>query len=122
MKDAADLDKLHQANDLGIPEFTHKGGDPARRKVLEENYRMREGLDPGPRNFGSSDGFGRVALRIPEFDYPFIRAMFPDIGAPDATTRTKGWQAFCRSPLSEKYKVDRKSRGRNASRGLIRVT
>ena len=109
--DPENLDKLHQGKAFGVPEFTHKGGDPKRRAILESNHRMREGLDPGPRNFGDSDGFGRVALRIPEFDYPFIRAMFPDIGAPDSTTRTKGWQAFCKSPLSEPYKVDRKLRG-----------
>ncbi len=100
----------NQASELGLPDFTHKGGDPNRKAILESNHRMREGLDPGPRNFGDSDGFGRVALRIPEFDYPFIRAMFPDIGSQDATTRTKGWQEFCRSPMSEKYKVDRKLR------------
>jgi len=120
--DSKELSKINQAEALGIPEFTHKGGDPARRKVLEENHRMREGIDPGPRNFGDAGGFGRVALRIPEVDYPFIRAMFPDIGSQDAETRTKGWQAFCKSPLSEKYKVDRKKRGPINGGGRIRVT
>lgn len=101
----------HQEKAFGIPGFTHKGGDPRRRAILESNYRIREGLDPGARNFGDSDGFGRVQFRIPEFDYPFIKTMFPDIGSPDATTRTKGWQKFARSPLSEPYKVERKVRG-----------
>ncbi len=100
----------NQAADLGLPDFTHKGGDPNRKAILESNHRMREGLEGGPVNFGEAGGFGRVALRIPEFDYPFIKAMFPDVGSPDATTRTKGWQTFCKSPLSEKYKVDRKLR------------
>ena len=104
------LDKVHQARDFGLPEFTHKGGDPARRAILESNHRMREGLDEGAVNFGEAGGFGRVALRIPEFDYPFIKVMFPDIGSADATTRTKGWHTFCKSPLSEPYKVDRKLR------------
>lgn len=100
----------HQAKELGLPEFTHAGGDPNRRAILESNKRMREGVDPGPRNFGESDGFGRVMLRIPEFDYPFIRAMFPDIASPDATTKTKAWQKFAKSPLSEPYRVEEKRR------------
>ena len=109
--DSDELDKIHEANELGIPAFTHRGGDPNRRAILESNHRIREGLDPGARNFGESDGFGRVALRIPEFDYPFIKVMFPDIASRDAETRTKGWQAFSKSPLSEPYRVDRKLRG-----------
>lgn len=110
------LDKLNQAREFGIPEFTHKGGDPNRKAILESNYRMREGLDEGAVNFGEAGGFGRVALRIPEFDYPFIKIMFPDVASKDATTRTKGWQKFCKSPLSEPYKVDRKLRGGGACR------
>ena len=108
-----ELDELvseHQAKDWGIPEFTHQGGDPKRRAILESNYRIREGLDPGAVNFGSNGGFGRVQFRIPEFDYPFIKIMFPDIASRDATTRRKGWQRFARSPLSEPYKVDVKKR------------
>lgn len=101
----------NQARDLGgLPGFTHAGGDPRRRAILLENYQMREGLVEGPRNFGPSDGFGRAMLRIPEFDYQFIRVMFPDIAAPDAATRHNGWKQFCRSPLSEPYKVGRKVR------------
>lgn len=105
----------NQARELGVPGFTHAGGDPNRRAILESNHRMREGLDPGARNFGGGGGFGRVSLRIPEFDYPFIKAMFPDVASRDATTRTKGWQKFCKSPLSEPYKVGRKVRGGNGA-------
>ena len=105
MTDIEKLDQVHQAR-----EFTHRVGVPNRKAILEGNQRMRDGRDPGPRNFGGSGGFGRVALRIPEFDYPFIKAMFPDIGSPDGTVKAKGWEAFMRSPLSEPYKVDRKLR------------
>lgn len=109
--DLENLDNLDQAKELGIPEFTHRGGDPRRQAILESNHRMREGIDPGPRDFGSDGGFGRVQFRIPEFDYPFIKVMFPDIAAKDSATRTKGWQQFAKSPLSEPYKVGRKVRG-----------
>lgn len=108
---AIELDGIkHQAKELGIPEFTHKGGDPNRAAILESNQRVREGVDEGARNFGSGGGFGRVQFRIPEFDYPFICAMFPDLRAPDSTVRHKAWQRFARSPLSEPYRVDRKVR------------
>lgn len=112
---------VNQGKELGLPDFTHAGGDPNREAILRDNYEMREGIKPGPRNFGDSDGFGRVELRIPEFDYPFIRAMFPDIASPDAATRHQGWKQFCKSPLSEKYKVGRKRRGPVNGGGKIRV-
>jgi len=93
-----------------LPEFTHKGGDPARHAILESNHRMREGLDEGAINFGTDGGFGRVSLRIPLFDYPFICVMFPDLKAPDSHVRHKAWQAFTKSPLSEPYRVGKKIR------------
>lgn len=99
-----------QYAELGLPRFTHSGGDPKRRAILESNYKMREGIDGAPVNFGSDGGFGRVQFRIPEFDFPFIQAMFPDMKSQDATERTKAWQRFARSPLSEPYKVERKIR------------
>lgn len=104
--------KVNQGRELGIPAFTHKGGDPNRQAVLESNKRIREGLEPGPRDFGAGGGFGRVQFRIPEFDYPFLCAMFPDLNSSDATVQKKAWQKFAKSPLSEKYKVDTKQRGR----------
>lgn len=105
-----ELEGKHQARTLGVPEFRSHTGNPDRRAILASNHRMREGLDPGPRNVGPSDGFGRVALRIPEFDYKFIRAMFPDLASRDATTRSKGWKKFAASPLSEPYRVEEKRR------------
>lgn len=117
MSDAKLVDKIiegkaNQGRELGIPGFTHHGGDPNRRAVLESNKRIREGLEPGPVDFGSNGGFGRVQFRIPEFDYPFLCAMFPDLKHPDKTVQTKAWQRFARSPLSEKYKVESKNRKR----------
>ena len=104
--------KVNQGRDLGIPAFTHQGGDPNRRAILESNKRIREGVDPGPRDFGAHGGFGRVQFRIPEFDWPFLLTMFPDLNATDKTVATKAWQRFARSPLSEKYKVEAKNRKR----------
>lgn len=103
---------INQGKELGLPAFTHQGGDPNRAAILESNHRIREGVDPGAVDFGSHGGFGRVQFRIPEFDYPFLVAMFPDLNAPDKTVQTKAWQKFARSPLSEKYKVERKDRNR----------
>lgn len=105
----------NQARELGVPAFTHKGGDPARRAILESNHRIREGLDEGAVDFGDGGGFGRVQFRIPEFDYPFICAMFPDLKAPDSHVRHKAWQRFAKSPLSEPYRVDRKVRMRGVA-------
>ena len=104
-----DVDKIRQ-DKIGLPDFTHAGGDPNRAAILESNHRIREGLDDGPVNFGPAGGFGRVALRIPEFDYPFIAAMFPEIQSQDKTERTKAWQRFAKSPLSEPYRVEVKKR------------
>lgn len=104
--------KVNQGRDLGIPAFTHKGGDPNRRAILESNKRIREGLEPGPRDFGSGGGFGRVQFRIPEFDWPFLVAMFPDLNSTDKTVATNAWKRFSKSPLSEKYKVETKQRRR----------
>lgn len=101
---------IHQAKALGIPQFRSNVGNADRRAILESNRQMREGLIDGARNFGESDGFGRVELRIPEFDYPFIRAMFPDVKSPDAEIRAKGWRKFALSPLSEPYRVGVKRR------------
>lgn len=110
--DEKELAEVHQAETLGVPAFTHSGGDPKRHKVLEENYRVREGIDPAPHNVGSSDGFGRVSMRIPEFDYPFICAMFPGLKSKNNEERHRTWQEFARSPLSEPYRLDRRRLGR----------
>lgn len=117
MKTSKTVDRIidgtvNQGRELGIPAFTHHGGDPNRRAILESNKRIREGVEPGPRDFGSNGGFGRVQFRIPEFDWPFICAMFPDLTNTDKTVSTKAWQRFARSPLSEKYKVETKNRKR----------
>ena len=117
MKTAKTIDGIldgtvNQGKELGLPAFTHKGGDPNRRAILESNKRIRDGVEPPPRNFGSNGGFGRAQFRIPEFDWPFICAMFPDLQATDKTVATKAWQRFARSPLSEKYKVECKNRKR----------
>ena len=104
--------KANQGRELGLPAFTHQGGDPARRAILESNKRIREGVDPGPRDFGSNGGFGRVQFRIPEFDWPFLLAMFPDLNHTNKDVATKAWQKFSKSPLSEKYKVETKNRKR----------
>jgi hypothetical protein len=108
--DSQELDQVNQSEVLGLPKFTHTGGDPNRRQVLEENYRVREGIDPTPHNVGSSDGFGRVAMRIPEFDYPFICAMYPGLKSTNNEERHRTWQEFARSPLSEPYRLDRRKR------------
>ena len=117
MKTAKTIDRIidgtvNQGRELGIPAFTHKGGDPKRKAILESNRRIREGLDPAPRDFGSDGGFGRAQFRIPEFDWPFICAMFPDLNSTDKTVAHKAWQRFAKSPLSEKYKVEVKNRKR----------
>lgn len=104
-----DLDSTEIKRLAGVPEFTHQGGDPRRHAILAANQRCREGQDEAV-NIGPAGGFGRVALRIPEFDYPFIKAMFPGIGSPDGTERTRAWQKFAKSPLSEPYRTDRKVR------------
>lgn len=104
------MESKKQARDFGLPGFKSNQGNADRRAILMSNQRIRDGLEDKPRDFGEAGGFGRVALRIPEFDYPFIRAMFPDTTSPDAETRTKGWQKFARSPLSEPYRTDRKVR------------
>ena len=100
-----ELEGVHQAKDLGIPAFKSNTGNADRKAILDANRRVREGIDPAPRDFGSGGGFGRAMLRIPEFDLPFIQAMFPETKSHDATERTKAWQKFARSPLSEKYRV-----------------
>lgn len=110
--DPNELDKVKQYDVLGMPKFTHQGGDPKRRAILESNQRIREGLEPKPRNFGESDGFGRATLRIPEFDYPFIRLMFPKLASRDSAERHEGWLEFAKSPLSEPYRVTVKDRRR----------
>lgn len=97
---------------FGMPEFASTTGNRNRKIILADNHAIREGtsLTP-PRDFGSNGGFGRATLRIPEFDYPFIKAMFPEVNSQDATERTKAWQRFAKSPLSEPYRLDRKKRG-----------
>lgn len=101
-----------QYHRFGLPEFASHTGNADRRRILEENKSIREGTGPVARNFGSAGGFGRAFLRIPEFDYPFIKAMFPEVTARDHETRTKAWQKFARSPLSEPYRLDRNRRNK----------
>ena len=53
---------------------------------------LGEGVDPGARDFGANGGFGRVQFRIPEFDWPFLIAMFPDLNSHDKTVATAAWK------------------------------
>lgn len=100
-----ELKDIHQAKELGIPEFKSKTGNADRRAILDFNRKAREGTGPAPRDFGAAGGFGRTMLQIPEFDYPFIQAMFPETKSFDATERRNAWLKFYKSPLSEKYRV-----------------
>lgn len=102
-----------------FPKFTHHGGCPNRRAVLQDNYDIREGKKPGAVNFGPDGGFGRAQFRIPEFDYAFIRRMFPKLAAKSSAERHEGWLEFARSPLSEPYRVDRKVR--KGGREIVRA-
>ena len=110
--DPNELDNIKQYDVLGMPAFTHQGGDPKRREILESNHRIREGIEEKPRDFGAAGGFGRAMLRIPEFDYPFIRLMFPKLASRDSAERHEGWQEFAKSPRSEPYRVTVKQRRR----------
>lgn len=106
------MKRISQYRQFGMPEFASNNGNADRRRILEENRAIREGTSlVKPRDFGAGGGFGRAQLRIPEFDYPFIQAMFPEVKSLDATERTKAWQRFAKSPLSEPYRLDRKRRG-----------
>lgn len=101
---------IKQAKELGMPKFTHHGGCPNRKAILESNHRIREGLESGPVNFGDSDGFGRVMLRIPELDYAVLRAFMPDLASPDSGLRSAAWKKLANSPLGEAYSVQEKRR------------
>ena len=94
-----------------MPTFKTFAGNPERAHILDGVRRIREGVDPKPKTLGRHEGFGAVMLSIPEFDYPFIRAMFPDIASQDAEIKTKAWKKFARSPLSEPYRINRIKRG-----------
>lgn len=96
----------------GLQPFASTSGNADRKRILENVKGVREGTSGvTARNFGGGGGFGRVALCIPEFDYPFIKAMFPEVTSPDAQTRTKAWQRFAKSPLSEPYRTYKNKRG-----------
>lgn len=103
---------------FGIEPFRSRGGDPHRRHILEGVRRIREGIDPKPKTLGSAGGFGGIALTIPELDMAVIRAMFPEVASPDATERTKAWQRFAKSPLSEPYRINKIIRGGTPCRSL----
>ena len=96
---------------FGLPAFTTRHGNPERARILDGIRRVRDGVDPKPRTLGRHEGFGAVMLSIPEFDYPFIQAMFPEVKSTDAEIRTKAWQRFAKSPLSEPYRINRIKRG-----------
>lgn len=99
--------KQSQLEQFGMPQFVTRNGNAHRRAILEDNKLRRDGVGAKPRNFG----FGGVALRIPELDYKVIQIMFPDVNSPDHEIRTKAWQKFANDPLSEPYRVHRKTRG-----------
>lgn len=103
---------MKQFKELGVPTFVSRKGNPHRRHILEGVRRIREGIDPKPRTLGDhSGGFGGVALAIPELDYAVIQRMFPDVTSQDPQERTNAWKRFLKSPLSEPYRLDRKTRG-----------
>lgn len=100
-----------QYQKFGMPAFASRGGNPDRRRILEGVRRIREGIDPKPKNLGSAGGFAGCMLAIPEFDFPIIQAMFPDLKSHDAEIRSKAWKKFARSPLSEPYRLSKIKRG-----------
>ena len=111
---AATLRKINpesQFRRFGMPAFASRGGNPERRRILEGVKRIRDGVDPKPKHLGSGGGFGGVSLVIPEMDMAFVQAMFPEVNSQDATERTKAWQRFAKSPLSEPYRVHKMKRG-----------
>ena len=100
-----------QFRNFGLPAFKSRRGNPERRRILEGVRRIRDGIDAKPKPLGTGGGFGGVELVIPEFDFPFIQAMFPDVTSKDAEIRTRAWQKFAKSPLSEPYRVNKLKRG-----------
>lgn len=100
-----------QFRNFGLPRFASRNGNPDRQHILSAVRKIREGTDPKPKTLGSGGGFGGVELVIPELDMAFIQRMFPEVTSQDATERTKAWQRFSKSPLSEPYRVHRMKRG-----------
>lgn len=108
---AAELAGINQFKEMGMPAFVTRGGNAERAAGLERNKLLREGRLPAPNNLGSHGGFGGVALSIPPLDYEVIKRMFPDVTSKDHEIRSKAWQRFTKSPLSEPYRVSRIKRG-----------
>lgn len=98
------LKKQHKQ--FGMPTFVTTCGNADRAKHLAEVKRMRDGIDPK-----SHASFGSVSLLIPELDAAVLKVRFPDLTSPDADIRTKAWQKFARSPLSEPYRTYKIKRG-----------
>jgi len=96
---------------FGLPTFKTTCGNADRANHLEAIRRIREGIDPKPKTLGPNGGFAGVELSIPEFDYQFIRARYPDLTSPDAGIRTAAWKKFAASPESEPYRTYRIKRG-----------
>lgn len=80
--------------------------NPERRLILESVANVRNGVTPH-RN----PNFAQHSLRIPEQDYYALLKLFPKLNALDPAEKTAAWESFHNSPLAEKYRVNRLSRG-----------
>lgn len=90
------LQKVRQS-DAALLEVTHH--QPDRELILELNKRKR--IEKPQKDLT----FGRQVLSIPELDWELIRALYPELEAPDNEIRTKAWRKFMASPDSEPYRV-----------------
>ena len=79
---------------------------PERRQILEQVYRVREGMDPH-RNLP----FARHTMRIPMKDFQALSRLYPGLNAIDPVEKTAAWEAFEKSPFSDPYKVGKVVKG-----------
>lgn len=79
---------------------------PERRSILEINQKCRDGAVPH-RN----PKFARHMMRIPMEDWYALRRLIPGLNATDPQELTAAWEWFERSPFSEKYRINKITRG-----------
>jgi predicted secreted Zn-dependent protease len=94
----------NQFDAFGMPDGPSIG-NTLRQAVLERNYKLRSKMQDARGLHTDS----RCALSIPELDYYVLLQRFPDLASPDAATKTSAWKKFIRSPLSEPYRLARRT-------------
>ena len=91
-------------------ELVRKVTQPSEDPILERNRELRK----NPAALHSLDSMG-LELTIPELHYWRLVKKYPELGAPDAATKTRAWRRFMGSSESDPYRVKDRRRARGVS-------